>query len=412
MYFQPEYVSQFKCDGSKCNARCCKGWSIDIDEKSYEQYSHIEPPETAKEITSCIEFDSERKTHTMTLKPNCFCPMLTEKNLCRLQADYGEEFLSQTCTTYPRRTYAVGDFFERALLLSCPVAAEMILFVQEPLRFHFVEVSEKVHDNGGKMIINSACTNKFSADEVFEIQGAMLAILQERRLSINQRLIVLGFFCDKLEELLGIEASSKEELFRLINALKRTIASYNPNVFLRNGVPPVIQSIRFNPKKFVALMMTIFESIYVNALQQGDVSGKYLTAVIAVLNIAPNNNHHASVEEVAANYTALSDARKKFEELYSTFLENYLANEFFLNLYPWKFDASITKNFIVFAATYKVFELIIFSATLKGFDNKEELLSMVDWFTRKINHSDALQKKILDILKDDDDFLDLMEMLL
>lgn len=66
LYFQPEYVGKFKCDGAKCNARCCKNWAIDIDEASYEKY----PPE----ITKHIKFNSERKKQIMELD---------EKNLAR-----------------------------------------------------------------------------------------------------------------------------------------------------------------------------------------------------------------------------------------------------------------------------------------------------------------------------------------
>ena len=278
LYFQPEYVGKFKCDGAKCNARCCKSWRIDIDEKSYEQYSGIEPPEISKEITSCMKFDSERKRYIMTLKPNGFCPMLTEKNLCRLQADYGENFLSQTCATYPRITNIFGDFFERSLNLSCPVAAEMILFEKAPLQFRFVDVPEKIHDNGGKIIAKPVIKEKFLAEELFGIQGAMVAILQERRLSINQRLIVLEFFMDDFKELMPFKISSKEEAFELIHALRQLTSEYNPKIFLREGVPPSIESVEFNAENFVGIMVAIFAPIYLEAFKHGSFARKYFQA--------------------------------------------------------------------------------------------------------------------------------------
>ena len=120
LYFQPEYVGKFKCDGSKCDARCCKDWSIFIDEATYKKY----PPE----VTKHIEFNSERKTYVVKLNEKFFCPMLTENNLCSLQLKYGEDFLCSTCATYPRYTRDFEKFFERSLTLTCPVAAEMILF--------------------------------------------------------------------------------------------------------------------------------------------------------------------------------------------------------------------------------------------------------------------------------------------
>ena len=411
-YFQPEYVDNFKCDGSKCNARCCKGWTITIDEKSYEQYSNIEPPETAKEITACMKFDSERKQYVMMLKPNGFCPMLTEKNLCRLQANYGENFLSTTCTTYPRYTNQFGDFFERSLTLSCPVAAEMILFAQEPLRFLFVDVDEKVHSNGGKIIPRPFSTKKFLAEELFGVQGTMISILQERRLSINQRLLALRFFLEDFEEFMSVEVSSPKESFDWIRALRKLTSSYNPRVFLREGVPPTLENFPFDAKNFITFMMILLEPFYLEVYKRSAASQKYFDAINEILQMYSNKSRRLPLEDAAKNYMALADERKKFLEKHSPFLENYLVNELFLNLYPWKLEGGVAKNFAVFLMTFKVFELIIFSATLKGFDGKSDLLKVVDWFARKIDHNNELQKKILEVLKNEDDSFSQAESLL
>ena len=412
LYFQPEYVDKFKCDGSKCNARCCKGWTITIDDATYKKYSQIKPKEKTEEILSCMKFDSERKEYVMTLKPNGFCPMLTEKNLCRLQANYGEKFLSQTCATYPRYTNQFGDFFERSLTLSCPVAAEMILFEKEPIKFFFVNVDEKVHSNGGKIFTNPFSTKKFLAEELFAIQGTMISILQERRLSINQRLLALGFFVYDLEELMAINVSSPEESLELVRAVKKLTASYNPKIFLREGVPPALEKFSFDAEKFVMIMISFFSPIYVGAFKSFDVLIKYLHGVVELLHIDSADKPRLTFKEIAENYTALAGERKNFSEKFSTFLENYLVNEFFLNICPWKFKGGVVKNFLVFMISYKVFELIIFSATLKSFDTKEDLLCIVDRFTRKIDHNEELKKKILEFLKDRNDLFELTESLL
>lgn len=134
LYFQPEYVRKFKCDGSKCNARCCKNWSIEVDAQTYAQYSQIKPEADAQKILAQIEFNSEHKSYRVKMS-NQVCPFLNEKNLCSLQLNYGENFLSLTCSTFPRFTRNFGKFFERSLSLACPVAAEMILFRDEPMAF-------------------------------------------------------------------------------------------------------------------------------------------------------------------------------------------------------------------------------------------------------------------------------------
>ena len=406
LYFQPEYVSRFKCDGAKCNARCCKGWNIFIDEKSYEQYSHIEPPEAAKEILSHIQFNSEQKIHSMMLKANGCCPFLTEKNLCRLQLEHGEEFLSVTCATYPHITQNLGKFFEHSLILTCPVAEEMILFAREPMKFEFVEVPEKIHSNGGKIKVPAAMKISDTAAELmFENQVAMISILQERTLTIDQRLIVLCFFADKLEEIYshGMDADEQRKL----------IAAYESKKFLAEQVPLMLQSVTFDAEKFIRLMMKMFEAFYgAKEIRLDDTSQRFLNAVINTLRLHPDKNNFISLSEVTANYKSLAAARKKFLAEYSPFLENYLVNELFLNLYPWKHHRRPTKSLSVFLISYKVFELLTFTATQNNLSGKNDLLRLVDWYIKDIEHAYRWKEKIFAYLEEHKDFFELMDTLL
>lgn len=45
---QPNYVKNFQCDGTKCNAKCCKNWRIDIDIDTYKKYQRIKNPTIRK----------------------------------------------------------------------------------------------------------------------------------------------------------------------------------------------------------------------------------------------------------------------------------------------------------------------------------------------------------------------------
>lgn len=100
---------------------------------------------------------------------------MTENKLCSLQLEYGEEFLSQTCVTYPRHTHKIGNFFERSLTFTCPVAAEIILFAQEPMKFEFVEVSDKIHSKHGKIKIERHfLVNEKTAEQMLAVQVAII----------------------------------------------------------------------------------------------------------------------------------------------------------------------------------------------------------------------------------------------
>lgn len=406
LYFQPQYVGEFKCDGTKCNARCCKGWTIDIDEKTFEQYSRAQD---AQDITCRIKFDSERKCHVVTLDKRGFCPFLTENNLCRLQRDHGEEFLSTTCTTYPRYTRKLGRFFERALTLSCPVAAEMILFDEKPIQAGFVTVSEKIHSGGGKIIITDIKCSQIMAELCFEIQGAIISILQERRLTIDQRLIVTGFFLDKLQELLSTKPADNAPPFAVVRSVKQLIASYNPKVFLRESVPPVIKSIALDVPKFTECMLRLVNIFCGRNFSAQD--RRLMLAALDALQLRPDGKD-LSLEKIADGYKRHAAERKNFLAQRATLLENYLVNEIFMNAYPWRFKASLTKNFAVFLMTYKIFELILFAGTLKGLTSRDGLLNMITLLARRTDHNGKFGEEILALLKDDDNLFDLMESLL
>ncbi|MBR0261581.1 MAG: flagellin lysine-N-methylase [Selenomonadaceae bacterium] len=402
LYFQPEYVGKFKCDGSKCNARCCKNWIIGIDAATYEKYSRIKPKNIAKEITSRMKFNSEREEYIVTLEEN-FCPFLNENNLCRLQLDYGEEILSVTCTTYPRRTYSLGNFFERSLSLTCPVAAEMILFNQEPMKFELVEVPDKIHSKHGRIGITPVPISKDDAPLVREIQIAMISILQERQFTIDQRLIVLGLFLDKLQELIsgGTDGDNVLDL----------IAAYRSEEFLLTEMPPILQSFAFDANKFVTFMIKFISHTW-EALRSKE-GLKFFAAFEKVFGIKPDENDIVFIPEIAANFEKLVDARKNFSENYSTFLENYLVNELFYSFYPWRFrDQSLTKNFIVFLISCKIFEMMTFAAIQGGLDSKEDLSAMVNWFMLKTDHNDELYKRFFELLEGVDDTYLLMVTLL
>ena len=396
LYFQPEYVGKFKCDSSKCNNNCCeRNWEIDIDETTYKKIFECLP-----QIVEFFDFNKDKGKYLLTKRP---CPFLTEKKLCRLQLEYGEDFLSVTCVTYPRNTFNFGKFFERSLTLTCPVAAELILFQEKPLAFGFVEVPEKIHSGGGKILMNALPISEENIPLFFEGQIAMISILQARRFSIDQRLIILGLFLDKFQELLSAKAD-KETFFELL-------AKYESEEFLAKEMPPLFQNFPCDTENFILFIIKFIG--YALPQFKIDTEKNFIGALEEVFELVPDEQGNVPVPSLVAKYQELDDARKIFLEKYSTFLENYLVNELFMNCYPYRFlNENITRNCAIFIISYKIFELILFAATHKGFTSKEDLLEMVDWFSIKMDHNKVLHDKFFELLKGIDDIFLLMTCLL
>ena len=138
----------------------------------------------------------------------------------------------------------------------------------------------------------------------------------------------------------------------------------------------MIQSTNFNAKKFSDAMTTIASQIPEEVIP---------------------------LAKLVADYEQLGDFKRIFATEHATFFENFLINEIFHNRYPWRFAGSITTNFGIFVAKYKIFELMILSAAVKGGD-KADLIRTVCHYTNHLNHVEEYQRRIFFSLQDSDTF--------
>ena len=308
-YFEPEYVSKFQCDGVACGGTCCKDWQIEIDAKAYNRYSKINP-----KIADFIQ-----GKYYINLNEKKACPFLTDECLCGVQLSEGEPFLSGTCRTYPRRTYVIGDFCERTLSLACPLAAKLALSGQMKFKTTDADDETDMYDSN---------VPEDMLDYLMEIQMAGIKILQERSLKLNERLIVLGFFLDKLDELLMNEEDYDE--------IDKLCAYYKSESLLENQVPKMLESVEYDQAAYEKIMFEVFSK--------------------AEIVIKP---------------------KVDIQEKYCDILENYLVNEFFGNMYPWRTKGTISQNYGLFVLTYKILEAMI---------GEGDPVEMVIWFSRNIDH--------------------------
>ena len=249
VYLQPKYVGKFHCDGKICPANCCmRDWRILIDEETFEKYSKLESAE--HEITKHLEKNPEGYGFLIEQTQGA-CPFMTEDCLCSIQREHGEEFLSQTCLSYPRQLYNFGEIIERTLTPTCPLAAELILN-SERLEFEFAPLD--IPDWAeGNLIVGLSKVPKEIYPCVIEMQLTAISILQEKRLSIDERLIILGYYFLQAEEFI-----QRGEL----NLLETLNKIYKSEEFFAEQVPQLIDSIKFQILEFVQVMFGLLKKIY------------------------------------------------------------------------------------------------------------------------------------------------------
>lgn len=134
----PRFYPAFRCRADRCRHSCCRGWEIDVDEKSAELYRSL-PGELGEELRESL-FSDEEGWH-FRLNEEERCPFLEADGLCRLIKRLGEEALCDICALHPR-------FFEEldadelwGLGLSCEETAALLLKEKE-LRFVCGETGE------------------------------------------------------------------------------------------------------------------------------------------------------------------------------------------------------------------------------------------------------------------------------
>ena len=131
------------------------------------------------------------------------CALLEDDGLCFLQKNLGEEYLSSTCAFYPRVTYLFDNMASGSLTLTCPIARKLLLLGKNPMRLERVQAP----------LLRDACwavQPKMDAGAFRIVQETALALLQQRCYTLDDRLALLGFFIDRVDESLDAGTEERE----------------------------------------------------------------------------------------------------------------------------------------------------------------------------------------------------------
>lgn len=120
-----QYYDRFRCIMGKCPENCCEmNWNILVDAAAYERYQNC-----GEEVLR--GFISAEEPHRILKKENR-CPFFMDDGLCFLHKEYGEDFLCETCKSYPRFTSMYEDLYVLSLTPSCPAVLDILWEEKEP----------------------------------------------------------------------------------------------------------------------------------------------------------------------------------------------------------------------------------------------------------------------------------------
>lgn len=357
---QPEYVEGFQCDGSKCDAKCCKThWRISIDKNTYKKYQRIKKPETRKRIITSLEPDTEING-CMQIKFNAegACPLLCSDKLCYIQRNLGEDALSLTCQVYPRVVRHVGNCQLRILSMACPVAAEAALFSE-----HGMDIKKLLpfqESNAWKLALLTKKYIKLDEKDTFMAVNVILgglSILQNTAYTREQRLVILGLFLDKADDLKNTPSGAED--------IAGLAMFYNGEEF-KGQMEDLFADWTFYPTAHRQLLAGILSTM----------QGKEFIDIAHLLR---------NVRDYENNY-------KKFHELiendYGKAMDNYWQQEFLFHGFPFRIEGSFLHNYFAYLLAYNIWELYIYGVYQagKGSVTKDVLLGLISIYSRSLEH--------------------------
>ena len=376
----PQYVGRFACTGGECPDTCCSGWRIDLDRTTLLRYETCEDPELQPLFSAFVVREAEHPKmqacgHIRKLEgPGHYCPFLDEAKLCRIQARYGEAWLSDTCSDYPRSTVELSEFRQLTLQLSCPEAARLALL--EPDAFEWVAGEAEVRAGGvGRLAVRVG----ISLQEMEEVRTQMIQILLTPEVELSRRLAIMGLFCLRLKEL--IEQGKCANLPGLIGTIDAYLLDAATGIPLRPE--PERQAARMEFAWVFLLGMRISE---LPPLQR-----KVIDAAVSALGIhADGRRDEAQLRRAAAAGPARLAAALQAAPMV---LEHYLLNEALRELFPWAWEDP-HQHFIHFLLRFTLLRVLLVgrAAAQEAVLTPVELAETVQVFCRRMQNG----KKILD----------------
>ena len=262
---QPRYFKDFKCIGGACTSSCCFGWRIDWTKEEIDKVKNA--PGCSEELKALCEntFKQNGEKYKVDLAENGGCPFLTEDFFCRIQRELGEEYLSHTCTIYPRHYVAFTPVTYRYCNMSCPEVMKKLLSDDKSTDLVNVQLN-KVFTVKNILVLNTPNRIKEHperkhGEEIFEF---FYETISNKKLPLESCIILGALAAQSLTKLVGAG-----EYDRIPEAIKTLRAQMHNGTQLKS-----IENIKpnYNVKLGVVdkLVREFFPAILLDSLIDGD----------------------------------------------------------------------------------------------------------------------------------------------
>lgn len=389
---QPQYLDKFHCIGPNCEDSCCIGWRVTIDKSTYQRYrkcSDVELFDQMKQKVTRNRTNANDENYAkVKLNPDGCCPFINEERLCAIQKKLGEESLSVICTTYPRISNTINDRLEKSLTVSCPEAARLVLLEPGVMEFDEAMEDDSIRSLKGTIINTDAAKMAHRPQKYFwELRIFTISVLQNREYPLWQRLIILGMFYNKLNQLI-VEAKVHEVpqlignyTFRIAEGLFKEELQYIPNE--------------------TTIQMELMKELADEKIFAGVNNKRFLDCFMEFLH-GIQYTAQATKEEVGVRYNeAYTSYYQPYINDHEYILENYLVNYVFKNIFPLNGQKHVFDNYVMLIVHHSMIKMLLIG--MAGFHkenfNTDHVIKLIQSFAKTIEHNNIYLKNVFTLLK-------------
>jgi lysine-N-methylase len=396
---EPRHFAAFRCLGADCEDTCCDGWAVTIDKPTFEKYQHCPDAQWRDSFQNLIAINTSNPTdhdYARIQLTTTTCPFLAD-GLCSIHKNLGEAYLSVTCASFPRVWNVVDGVLEKSLDLGCPEAARRVLLDQQSLAFVPGAVNGQDFSAARVSAIDSSAGDRPGKPFHYfpAVRDFVLWLLQNRTLPVWKRVLLLGFFCDKLQETAA--TADAAPIPDLLEAYRSAISG---GLF-----EDALQQLPANP---VVRLESVLELI-VARITSDFTNRRFLDCYkqfMDGISWGPNS----TMDEISSRYQAAhAQYYAPFLSRHEFMLEHYLVNYVCRTLFPFgpqestyrlrdqNIERSIHGEFVLMAVYFAIIETLL--CGMAGFHKDAfgpaQVVQVIYTFTRTFEHSLAFPDRVI-----------------
>lgn len=355
----PDYFPFFACKIGTCRNACCQGWPISITLQNYFDLLGLNcSPDLRHRLDGGMHLaDNPSPEHYAQFSPRYDgnCPLRMEDGRCALHADVGEAYQPDICRLYPRGIRLENGKLECSCAASCEAVIELLLHREEPITFVEKELCLSLPPHLEERNIQFPTMGKD-----WEIRHFFIKLLQDRRLSLSERMLLLGKQIERMDSVM--HSGDKAVLDALLQE-ERMVAETTP---VTQQTAEDLQSGLWIAEKLTALLDARHNSIQ----EYGEKSLAYFTG-----------------DDVMEKYQAAKAHLEATFPDWETFFEHLLVNHMFFAQFPFQDrPESLPQEYTALCAVYILLRFLTIGC-MADTENEEDLVDTCAALFRLIEHT-------------------------